>query len=121
MKDAAMTPRAYIEKLRSEAAEQNRIQALKREAEAAAKLAKSIQQIKRTKPLEYQITELMQTTPPAIRARPWSIAELVPRLQGKYRDHPHAKEVGEALRRLGWQRIRLWGDAGEGRRVWQLK
>jgi len=118
MKKATMNPREFINQLRAEVEEQNRIHSMRRDAEAAAKLAKSIQQIKRTKPLDDQINDLMQTIPPALRARPWSIAELVPRLQGKYREHPHAKEVGEALRRLGWRRTRLWGNAGEGRRVW---
>ena len=70
------------------------------------------------KPLADQITELMATLPPAQRDRPWSMDDLVTRLSGRYRARPHAKHVGEALRRLGWRRTRDWTAEGEGRRVW---
>ncbi len=51
--------------------EQLRLHKLKQEAEAKAKLAKSIEQIKRAKPLDEQITDLMRTLPPKLRDRPW--------------------------------------------------
>lgn len=70
------------------------------------------------KPLEDQIVELMRTLPPQLRDRPWSMAELVTRLTGKYRDRPHTQCVGEALRRLGWRRERRYADGYDGRRVW---
>jgi hypothetical protein len=98
--------------------EQSRLYSLKQEADAKAKLAASIQTIKRTKPLDQQITELMRTLPPQLRDRPWSMTELVQRLTGKYRDRPHAQNVGEALRRLGWQRERRWEKGFDGVRVW---
>lgn len=112
------TTRTYTHQLHEHAREQNRLYRLKQEAEAQAKLAQSIQQIKRTKPLEDQITELMRTLPPQLRDRPWSMVELVNRLTGKYRDRPHAQQVGEALRRLGWRRERRWGQGYDGARVW---
>lgn len=108
----------YIEKLRAEYQERNRLHQIQQEAEAKAKLVQSIKQIKRTKPLEDQITELMCTLPPQLRDRPWSMAELVNQLMGKYRDQPHPQQVGQALRRLGWRRERLWGNGYEGVRVW---
>jgi len=46
------------------------------------------------------------------------MTELVNQLNGRYRDRPHAKHIGEALRRLGWQRIRLWTNGADGQRVW---
>ncbi len=104
--------RTYIQQIQHE--ESKRLQ----EAEAEAKLAESIRTIKHTKPLAQQIAELMRTVPPALRNRPWSMEELVSRLTGRYRDRPHAKNVGEELRKLGWQRVRLWSAGGEGRRVW---
>jgi len=110
--------RSYLDQLREHAEEQRRIHDLEREAEAQANLVASIQAIKRTKPLEQQITELMATLPPQVRNRPWSMAELVKQLSGKYRDRPHAQNVGEALRRLGWRRVRLWRDGADGQRVW---
>ncbi len=73
---------------------------------------------KTVKPLDQQIVELMRSLPPTLRDRPWSIQELVNRLEGRYRQRPHAQGVGQALRRLGWSRIRP-GDANGGeRRMW---
>lgn len=74
--------------------------------------------VRQVKPLADQIAELMASLPPAMRNRPWSMQELVQRLSGRYRARPHAQHVGDALRRLGWHRSRLWCEGGEGRRVW---
>ena len=71
-----------------------------------------------TKPLTQQIEELMRSLPPAQRERPWTMAELVSRLEGKYHQHPSAGDVGQALRALGWARRRDWSAAADGRRVW---
>lgn len=108
----------YLEELNAEAEKRNCLHQLKMEAEAKAKLATSIQTIKRTKPLSEQISELMASLPPSIRDRPWSMAELTARLQGKYRDRPHPQQVGEALRMLRWRRVRLYGEGFCGVRVW---
>ena len=69
-------------------------------------------------PLTKQITELMQSMPPMILNRPWSMSELVLRLDGAYRDRPHAQNVGDALRKLGWKRDRYWGNGYNGVRLW---
>lgn len=113
-----MSIRTEFEHLRAESERLNRVVLLEREASAARKRASEVQRLKRTRPLDDQITELMRTFPPALRERPWSIAELVCQLDGRYRAHPHAKHVGEALRRLGWRRVRLWTNGGDGQRVW---
>ncbi len=76
------------------------------------------EQQRRARPLDEQIERLMRELPPAQRERCWSMAELLPRLSGKYRDHPHAKEVGQALRHLGWHRERRYGHGFDGSRVW---
>jgi len=107
---------SYLEELRAYRDEQHRLHELKQEAEAD--FASSIRPIKRPKPLDDQIAELMRTLPPKLRNRPWSMAELVQRLAGKYRARPHAQQVGEALRRLGWRRERLWNAEYDGVRVW---
>ncbi len=65
-----------------------------------------------------QIEELMRSLPPAQRDRPWSMDELVARLHGRYKARPCAGEIGTALRRQGWTRVRDWGPDGDGRRVW---
>lgn len=105
---------SYIAQLNKLVEEENRIHQLKAEAETI-KLRK---QERRTKPLTEQIEELMHTLPPQLRDRPWSMAELVIRLQGKYRDRPHTQHVGIALRQLQWKRLRLYGKGYDGVRLW---
>ena len=69
-------------------------------------------------PLTDQIEALMRSLSPAQRNRPWSMDELVARLQGRYSDRPHAMNVGQALRAMGWVTRRDWSVQGAGRRVW---
>lgn len=102
---------SFIESLHRRAEEQRK---LYEEAEAA----KSRVYSRPVRPLTQQITELMAGLPPAMRERPWSMAELVSRLEGRYRDRPHAQHVGEALRKLGWRRERNWRKGYEGVRLW---
>ncbi len=78
----------------------------------------SQEQVRTYKPLTEQITELMQSLPYALKNKPWSMQELVSRLDGKYRDRPHAQLVGIALRQLGWSRKRLWNTEYQGVRLW---
>jgi hypothetical protein len=54
------------------------------------------------------------------RDRPWSMDELVARLQGRYSARPHPMNVGQALRALGWTQRRDWTRDGGGRRMWRL-
>ena len=67
-----------------------------------------------------QIEALMLRLPPMQRDRPWSMDELVARLQGRYSARPHPMHVGQALRALGWVSKRVWAAGAEGRRVWVL-
>lgn len=87
-------------------------------ADAERITADNVTAPKTVKPLDQQITELMRSLPPALRNRPWAIHDLVNRLEGRYQDRPHAQGVGQALRRLGWQRIRPENSEGQGRRMW---
>jgi hypothetical protein len=73
---------------------------------------------KTVKGLDQQIAELMRSLPPSVRDRPWQLQAIVNRLEGRYRQRPHAQGVGQALRRLGWVRIRPEDASGEGRRLW---
>ncbi len=70
-------------------------------------------------PLEDQINALMRSLPPAQRDRPWSVPELVLRLNGRFKARPSRGDVGLALRALGWTRTRDWSPEGGGRRVWR--
>lgn len=79
---------------------------------------KEQKELQRTKPLEVQIREYVDSLPPLIRERPITMTEIVNQLTGRYRDRPHPQHVGAALRALGYRHIRLWGKQGEGKRVW---
>lgn len=74
--------------------------------------------VKAVPPLTDQIRELMNGLPAAVRARPWAILDIVNRLEGRYRQRPHAQGVGQALRRLGWVRTRPEGASGQSARLW---
>jgi hypothetical protein len=69
-------------------------------------------------PITDQIETLMRSLPPMQRDRPWSMEELVARLQGRYNARPSAGDIGVALRKIGWTRSRDWSECGAGRRVW---
>lgn len=110
--------RVWAEQVKREAAENRRLRNLEREAYAVKQLNRQRDFARRTKPLTDQITELMTSLPPSLRDRPWSMVELTARLQGKYRNHPHGQHVGQALKQLGWCRVRLYGEGFGGERVW---
>ncbi len=94
----------------------------KRLRENATGVHRNVKQLanpqQRAKPLAGQITDLMNSLPPALRDRPWNMGELVSRLQGKYRDRPHPQNVGAALRALGWKQKRCWSRGFNGVRLW---
>ena len=69
-------------------------------------------------PLDAQIKALTATLPAAVLHRPWSLEELVPRLEGRFRPRPATRSVAQALRRLGWQQRRCWRKEGLNRRLW---
>ena len=110
----------WVAQIKADAEESRRLHNLEREAQAVNQLNKQRELARRTKPLTEQITALMQSIPQAMRDRPWSMAELTVRLQGKYRDHPHPQHVGIALRQLGWRRVRVYGKF-DGARLWIQK
>jgi len=70
------------------------------------------------RPIEEQIIMLMRSLPETERNRNWTMSDLVLQLYGKYNQRPHPMQVGKALRRLGWKKVRDWSAAGEGRRFW---
>lgn len=102
----------YREQLRQEAEQQRRAH------EARNRRHPRDPRLQCETPLPEQIEALMRSLPPAQRNRPWSMAELVARLHGRYNPNPCAGEVGRALRALGWTTQRDWSNRGAGRRVW---
>ena len=101
---------SYINELKAEIVTRARALDLKPEA--------TRYRLRNVKPLTLQIEELMRSLPSSLRDRPWSMCDLVNRLEGKYRERPHAAKVGQALRALGWVRLRDWTISGDGSRVW---
>jgi len=69
-------------------------------------------------PLVQQLERLLATLPPVLVNRPWSIEELLPRLEGRYRPRPASRDVAKALAALNWQRTRCWKQSGLNRRYW---
>lgn len=61
------------------------------------------------KGLEQQILELLRSLSSDQLNRPWTMAEFVMRLKGKYRDRPHPQQVAEILTRYKWRRQRAYG------------
>ena len=73
------------------------------------------------KPLTEQLKELFSSYTPSMRARHFSISELLPHLYGHYRLRPSRGDVRQALKALGWVPSRDWSvQGGSGRRVWIL-
>ncbi len=105
----------YIENLRDSSDAAN----LRHQEEANAQRKPTDPRVLCDTPLTDQITTLMATLSPAQRNRPWSMDELVARLQGRYNSaRPHPMNVGQALRALGWTQRRDWTHDGGGRRIW---
>jgi hypothetical protein len=83
--------------------------------DAAAKLQADVKPM--VKPLEQQLVEYFRTLSQEQLSRPRTMDEITIQLQGKYRDHPHPQLVSAELRKLGFERRRLYGDYG-GKRMW---
>jgi len=69
------------------------------------------------KPLEQQLVEHFRSLSSSQVKEPLLISDLIHHLKGRIRDHPHPQLVASELRKLGWQRRRLWG-VQEGKRLW---
>ncbi len=106
---------SYLDKLRA-AADAER----ERHEQSKVSRTKTDSRVVCDKPLTQQIEELMRSLPPAERQRLWTMAEFVARLSGRYSTRPHAAQVGEALRALGWHQRRVWTTSGAGRRYWVM-
>jgi hypothetical protein len=107
--------KAYITNLQAASDEANL-----RSEEAKVKSHNTDTRVLCDTPLTDQIEALMRSLSPAQRNRPFTMDELVARLQGRYSRRPHAMQVGQALRALGWVSNRDWTRDGGGRRIWVL-
>ena len=103
----------YMSQLRASSDEANR-----QHEEATAKSHHADVRVVCDKPLAERIEALMRSLPPVQRDRPWSMAEFLAHLRGRYSARPHPMNVGQALRALGWTQRRDWTHEGGGRRYW---
>ena len=89
-----------------------------REEQAAAEATASRE---RLKPLNERLARLLATIPPEVQAEGLSLWTLQGQLRARGSGHSrcHAGELGEAMRRLGFERRRNWrGGAGGFRALW---
>ena len=106
----------YIAQLNA-AAEANRAQAQARREEPARAEAEAVRV--RLTPLEDRLTRLLTTIPIDVQREGLSLASLQASLRGRSRGNCHPGELGQALRRLGFQRQRDWSDADGFRAIWR--
>lgn len=68
----------------------------------------------RMRPLHERLAKFIASIPQSVQADGMPIALFVNRLKGTYRGQANARDVGLALRKLGWRRVRRWRgqDAG---------
>ena len=72
----------------------------------------------RKQPLTEQITTFLSTLRPDQINRGWCIKEFTPHLVGKLNPRPAERDIGQALRELGWVQVRDCSKDGRNRRLW---
>lgn len=97
---------AYIDQLKASVAEDQSRKADKQRSDAAA--ARD-----RLTPLEDRLARLLASIPPEMQREGLSLPALQAGLRGRWRGCCHPGELGTALRKLGFRRVRRWsGEEG---------
>ena len=110
-----MVMESYIDQLKSDTAETNRL----RDEKARAKRPPADPRIVSEVPLKQQVQEYLQSQPPIMRDKPISLVALRAQLQGRYNARPSAGDLGIALTALRFTRKRDYSkNGGSGRRMW---
>jgi hypothetical protein len=65
-------------------------------------------------PLEDRVAKLLANLPDELQAQGLSLEALRRLLAGKWRGNCHPGELGAALRKLGYERRRMWSDPVNG-------
>lgn len=94
----------YIEHVQSISAAHQAVADKSRQAEAQVWR-------ERMTPLETRVSKLLTSIPPEIQNQGLSLTTLRSMLAGKWRGKCHPGELGQALRKLGYQRRRNWSKA----------
>ena len=109
-----MVMQSYIDQLKADTAETNRL----REEKARAKLPPADPRIVCEVPLKQQVQEYLLSHPPIMRNKPISLMALRAQLEGRFNSRPSAGDLGIVLTALGFKRVRIFSNAGNGRRFW---
>ena len=89
-------------------------------AEHQAKVAQETADLAR--PMVERVRDAIAAMPPEDVANGIKLEQLAGMIKGKYKGHAQPKEVGAALRQLGYTRIRCWRKSEEGfRSTWERK
>lgn len=104
----AMRMRAKAEELRTARAEHQSRVAQEEEEKA--------------RPMVDRVRDAIATMLPEDVANGIKLEQLAGMLPGRYKGHAQPREVGEALRQLGYVRVRSWRQSDEGfRSTWHRK
>ncbi len=102
---------AYIKQLRELEKAENLKARLASEAENKA--ARN-----RLTPLEDRLEKLLQTIPAEVQREGLSLRSLQKQLKGRWRGSCHPGELGSALRKLGYTRVRKWSGCDGFAALW---
>lgn len=69
--------------------------------------------------LEARLTRLLATIPLEVQRDGISLPALQAALRGRWRGKCHPGELGSALRKLGFTRVRSWSDGASFSAVWR--
>ena len=72
-------------------------------------------------PLDQRLKKLLAKIPLAVQREGLSLSSLQASLRGRQREHAHAGEVGTALRRANFYRVRRWTGPDGFRAVWRKR
>lgn len=103
---------AYIDQLKASVVEDQNSKVEKQRGDAAA--ARD-----RLTPLEDRLARLLATIPPDMQREGLSLPALQASLRGRWRGSCHPGELGTALRKLGFRRVRRWCGREGFASVWQ--
>ena len=101
---------SYIESLHKRVEQEQKERELAKKKEAAS--------VPPVKPLEQQLIEYFRAQSPSQAKQPFQMSDLILHLQGQYRQNPHPQMVSVELRKLGYERRRLYGSEFGGKRYW---
>jgi hypothetical protein len=101
----------YIQQLNAEV---ERRRAQRAEKEGAAKQDAR----ERLMPLEDRLARLLATIPIEVQRKGLSLASLQASLRGRSRGNCHPGELGNALRKRGFKRVRRWRGDGGFKALW---